>query len=106
MVSEICWLHSVLNDLHIIPTLPIQVFCDNISTTYLATNPVNHVRTKHLEVDLHFVRERVRWGDIFIRHISTHSQLADIFTKSLLSSTFCNLRNNLGITTHAQIEGG
>ena len=105
MVAEICWLRSVLNDLHIIHTLPIQVFCDNISATYLATNPVNHARTKHLEVDLHFVRERVHWGDIQIRHISSHSQLADIFTKSLLTSSFCTLRNNLGITSHAQIGG-
>ena len=92
--------------MQVTPRLPIQIFCDNISATYLAINPINHARTKHLEVDLHFVQERVRWGDILIRHISTHSQLADIFTKSLLSSLFCNLHNNLGITTHAQIEGG
>ena len=95
-----------MNDLQLIPCLPIEVHCDNISATYLATNPVNHARTKHLEVDLHFVRERVQWGDVLICHISTQQQLADIFTKSLLAGSFCTLRNNLGITTYAQIEGG
>ena len=81
-------------------------FCDNISATYLATNPINHACTKHLEVDLHFVHERVQWGDILVRHVSTQHQIADIFTKGLLSHSFCSLKNNLGIATHAQIEGG
>jgi len=47
--------------LYVSPCLPIEVFCDNISTTYLVVNPDNHAQTKHLEVDLHFVRERVAW---------------------------------------------
>ena len=57
VVAEICWLHSLLADLFISIKLPVEVHCDNISATYLAANPINHVRTKHLEVDLHFIRE-------------------------------------------------
>ena len=94
-VAEVCWIQSLLNDLQLTPRLPIEVHCDNISATSLAINPVNHTRTKHLEVE--YVR---------ICHISTQQQLADIFTKSLLAGSFCTLRNNLGITTYAQIEGG
>ena len=94
-----------MTDLNIAPYLPIEVFCDNVSATYLATNPINHARTKNLEVDLHFVRERVYWGDILARHVTAHEQIADIFTKSLLTTSFCNLRNNLGIATMPSLKG-
>ena len=93
-------------DLKITLHLPIKVFYDNVSGTYLAINLVNYACTKHLEVDLHFVRKRVQWGDILLRHVVAQEQLTDIFTKILLTSYFCNLCNNLGIATHAQLEGG
>jgi hypothetical protein len=47
---------------------------------YLSTNPVQHQRTKHVEIDLYFVRERVAIGDVWVLHVSTTSQFADIFT--------------------------
>lgn len=68
------------------------VFCDNISAIYMASNPVQHQRTKHIEIDLHFVRERVACGDIRVLHVPTSSQYADIFTKGLLSSVFKEFR--------------
>ncbi|WVZ60101.1 hypothetical protein U9M48_010164 [Paspalum notatum var. saurae] len=55
--------------------------CDNISAVYLSTNPVQHQRTKHVEIDLHFVRDRVAIGDVRVLHVPTISQFADIFTK-------------------------
>ena len=55
VVADICWLRSLLADLFVFIKLPVEVHCDNISATYLAANPVNHARTKHLEVDLHFI---------------------------------------------------
>lgn len=75
-------------DLYVSPCLPIEVFCDNISTTYLVVNPDNRAQTKHLEVDLHFVRERVAWGDIKVNFVSSSDQVADIFTKGLSSAPF------------------
>jgi hypothetical protein len=65
-----------------LPRAPI-VWCDNISALALASNPVYHARTKHIEVDYHFVREKVLNKDIAISLISTGDQIADIFTKRL-----------------------
>ena len=72
--------------------LPLQcrstlVYCDNVSAVYLS-NPVQHQQTKHVEIDLHFVRDRVAISDVRVLHVPTTSQFADIFTKGLPSSTF------------------
>ena len=58
-VAEITWIESLLRELSITPTQPPLILCVNISATYLAVNPILHARTKHVEIDYHFVRERV-----------------------------------------------
>ena len=73
------------------------VYCDNISAVYLSTNPVQHQRTKYVEIDLHFVRDRVAIGDVRVLHVPTTSQFADIFTKGLPSSTFTEFRSSLNV---------
>ena len=73
------------------------VYCDNVSAVYLSTNPVQHQRTKHVEIDLHFVRDRVAIGDVRVLHVPTTSQFADIFTKGLPSSTFSEFRSTLNV---------
>ncbi|WVZ83721.1 hypothetical protein U9M48_030841 [Paspalum notatum var. saurae] len=82
-VAEATWLRQLLLELH----QPLQratiVYCDNVSAVYLSTNPVQHQRTKHVEIDLHFVRERVAAGAVRVLHVPTTSQFADIFTKGL-----------------------
>jgi hypothetical protein len=75
------------------------VYCDNISAVYLSTNPVQHQRIKHVEIDLHFVRDRVAIEDVRVLHVPTTSQFADIFTKGLPSSTFAEFRSSLNITS-------
>jgi hypothetical protein len=68
------------------------VYADNISTTYLVVNPINHARTKHLKVALHFVHERVASRDIRVKFVSSSDHVADIltniFTKRLSSAPF------------------
>jgi len=66
---------------------------------YLSTNPVQHQRTKHVEIELHFIRDWVTVGDVRVPHIPTTSQFADIFTKGLPSSTFTEFRSSLNITS-------
>jgi hypothetical protein len=62
------------------------VYCNNVSVVYLSTNPVQHQRTKYVEIDLHFICERVAIGDVRVLHVLTTSQFTDIFTKGLPSS--------------------
>jgi hypothetical protein len=73
------------------------VYCDNISTVYLFTNLVQHQCTKHVEIDLYFVRERVAIGDVCVLHVPTTSQFADIFTKGLPSMMISEFLSNLNI---------
>lgn len=82
-VSETCWLRQLLHELRRPPKSATIVFCDNISTQYLASNPVQHQHTKHVEIDLHFVRDKVALGEVKVMHVPTQSQFADIFTKGL-----------------------
>jgi hypothetical protein len=73
------------------------VYCDNVVAVYLSTNLVQHQRTKHVEIDLHFVRDRVAIGDVWVLHVPTTSQFAYIFTKGLPSLTFSNFCSSLNV---------
>jgi hypothetical protein len=68
-IAEACWLRKLLPKIHRPLHRAIVVYCDNISTVYLLTNPVQHQRTKHMEIDLHFVRERVAFADVHVLHV-------------------------------------
>ncbi|XP_021308772.1 uncharacterized protein LOC8063854 isoform X1 [Sorghum bicolor] len=98
-VAEASWLRQLLAELHSPLSRSALVYCDNVSAVYLSTNPVQHQRTKHVEIDLHFVRDRVAVGDVRVLHVPTTSQFADIFTKGLPSSTFTEFRTSLNITS-------
>jgi hypothetical protein len=74
------------------------VYSDNVSACYLSTNLVQHQRTKHVEVDLHFVRDKVTTGDVRVLHVPTTSQYADIFTKGLPSMVFTKFRTSMNIS--------
>ena len=94
-VAEVYWIRMVLKDLCISLAFPPILHCDNLGAISLASNPVFHARTKHVEVDVHFIREKVLNKDVSIRYVSTVDQLADLFTKGLSSSRFCFLRDKL-----------
>jgi hypothetical protein len=96
-VAEAAWLRQLLHELHSPLTTSTLVFCDNVSAVYLSTNPVQHQRTKHVEIDLHFVRERVACGAVRVLHVPTTSQLADVFTKGLPLVVFTDFRSSLNI---------
>jgi hypothetical protein len=106
-VAEACWLRQLLSELHRPLHRATVVYCDNISAVYLSTNPVQHQRTKHVEIDLYFVRERVAFGDVRVLHVPTSSQYADIFIKGLPSTVFTEFRSSLNVrSAPAPTAGG
>ncbi|KAL4038612.1 hypothetical protein IC575_002234 [Cucumis melo] len=92
---DLYWIRQLLCDLHVPLKTSPTLWCDNVSAISLAHNPVFHARTKHIEIDYHFVRKKVLRKDISIRYIFSNNQLADILTKPLLSPTFLHLRDKL-----------
>ncbi|GKE72203.1 retrovirus-related pol polyprotein from transposon RE1 [Tanacetum coccineum] len=85
---EITWLLSLLQDLQIQPPKPIPIYCYNQSSIALASNPIQHARTKHIEIDCHFVREKIKSGHILPIFIPSSQQTADALTKGLSRSPF------------------
>jgi hypothetical protein len=96
-VAEAAWLRQLLQELHSPLATSTLVFCDNVSAVYLCTNPVQHQRTKHVEIDLHIVRERIACGAVRVLHVPTTSQFADVFTKGLPTMVFTEFRSSLNI---------
>jgi hypothetical protein len=71
----------------------------------MADNPVEHSRTKHIDIWYHFLKDHQQKGDIEIAYVSTHNQLADIFTKPLDEKTFSKFRNELNILDSRNFDG-
>ena len=83
---------SCAEDLGIFLSDPPILWFDNVSAIAIASNLVFHACTKHIEVDFHFIRERVIRKDLQVKFVSTMDQLADIFTKGLSSPWFHDLQ--------------
>ncbi|GJR93545.1 ribonuclease H-like domain-containing protein [Tanacetum coccineum] len=106
-VAETCWLRNLLRELHTPLSTATLVYCDNVSAVYLSSNPVQHQRTKHIEIDIHFVRDLVATGHIRVLHVPSRYQYADIFTKGLPTALFDEFRSSLSVrSSPAQTAGG
>ncbi|KAK3009753.1 hypothetical protein RJ639_014453 [Escallonia herrerae] len=94
---ELTWLKSFLLSLGVHHDRPMRLFCDNQAALHIASNPIFHERTKHIEIDCHYVREQLLAGNISTAHVCTAQQVADIFTKALGRHQFHYLCGKLGI---------
>jgi histone deacetylase 1/2 len=101
---EIIWVQSLLKELVISQKRIPILWCDNIGATYLSSNPVFHACTKHIEVDVQFVRERVARKQLQVKFISSKDQVADIFTKPLALPAFEACRHNLNLLEPVELE--
>lgn len=102
--SEMLWIQSLLSELHYhchrVPT----IWCDNLSTIALSANPIFHSRTIHLELDVHFVREKVASKLFNVHYVPSLDQTADILTKPLTAISFTHLRSKLCIFSRTTLS--
>ncbi|GKB15753.1 ribonuclease H-like domain-containing protein [Tanacetum coccineum] len=96
-VAETCWLRNLLRELHSLFSSAMLVYCHNVSAVYLSCNPIQHQRTKHIEIDIHFVRDLVVVGHVRVLHVPYRYQFDNIFTKGLPSALFKEFRSSLSV---------
>ena len=94
--SQLVWMKQMLTEYNVTQNV-MTLFCDNLSAINISKNPIQHSRTKHIDIRHHFIRDLVEDKVITLEHVATDLQLADIFTKALDATQFENLRSKLGI---------
>ncbi|GJW53150.1 ribonuclease H-like domain-containing protein [Tanacetum coccineum] len=104
VTSEVIWVLKILEDLNIENLLPVKLHCDSNSAIKIAANPIFHERTKHLEIDLHFVREKILKGVVETVKVDSANQIADILTKGLDTFQHKELVKSLGLFDIYQVE--
>ncbi|GJW99365.1 ribonuclease H-like domain-containing protein [Tanacetum coccineum] len=97
VVVETVWIRNLLRELHTYLFTATLVYCDNVGAVYMSANPVQHQRTKHIEIDIHFVRDFVASGQVRVLHVPSRFQYADIFTKGLPTALFLEFRSSLNV---------
>jgi histone deacetylase 1/2 len=95
--AEMMWVQKLLTEIGVPHPTTSRLWCDNLGAKYMSANPVFHARTKHIEIDFHFVREQVAQGQLDIRFIHSDDQVADGFTKALPVAKFLQFRRNLNL---------
>ena len=98
MLSQLLWMKKLLHD-YGIPQDTMCVFCDNTSDINLSKNPVQHSKSKHIEIRYHFIRDLVEDKVVCLEFIHTDNQKADIFTKPFNGPRLESLRKNIGVGT-------
>lgn len=94
---ELKWLKGLLRFLGVSHPGPMKLYCDSKAALHIASNPVFHERSKHIEINCHFIRDEITSRRVSIFYVSTHDQLADILTKALGMSQFDYLLSKSGI---------
>ena len=94
---ELIWLRHLLQELRFGNDEQMKLICNNQAALHIASNPVFHERTKHIEVDCHFIRKKIASGFMATSFVNSNDQLTDIFTKSLRSPIIKYICNKLGV---------
>ena len=97
VTSELQWVRMLLTEIGMPMKESSTLHCDNQSAVHIASNPVYHERTKHIEVDCHFVRDELKAQTVSVFYVHTSQQPADIFTKGLGAQQFQHLLGKLGV---------
>jgi len=95
--NQAIWLRRLLEDLKFNTQEGVPIYCDSQSAIAIGKNPVQHRRTKHIQIKYHFVRESVKNGNIKLEYCKSEEQLADALTKALGGQPFERFRVQLGL---------
>ena len=94
---ELTWLRYLLRDLGVFHQGPALLYCDNRAALHIAANPVFHERTRHIEMDCHYIRDKIQDGSVVTKFVGSANQLADVFTKALGKDLFTPMVRKLGV---------
>ncbi|GJT64116.1 ribonuclease H-like domain-containing protein [Tanacetum coccineum] len=106
VVAETSWIRNLLCELHTSLFTATLVYYDNVSAVYMSANPVQHQRTKHIEIDIHFVRDKVAACHVRVLHVPSRFQYAYIFTNGLPYLLFTNFRSSLSVRKSSALTAG
>ena len=96
-LTEVLWLRRLMKELRLVSQKTCQLFCDNKAANSISENPVQHNRTKHVEVDRHFIKENIEAGIVAFPFVKSEDQLADILKKAVGTKSFLNVLSKLSI---------
>jgi len=94
---ELTWLRHLFTYLHMPVSDPVALHCDNQAALHIAKNPVFHEKTRHIEMDYHFIWDKILRGEIATRYVISSQQLTNVFTKALGKEKFKQLMCKLGV---------
>ena len=96
-LCELMWIKGLLRELRLHKSTPLQLYCDNQAAINIVHNPVHHDRTKHVEIDRHFIKEKLEEGVLQVTYVKSVNQLADILTKGISVVSFENVCSKMGL---------
>ena len=96
-ICEGMWIKSILEDLKIGISKPMKLYCDNKAAISMAHNPVQHDRTKHVEIDKNFIKEKLESGIICIPYVPSYRQIVVMFTRGLVVQHFLKILSRLEV---------
>jgi hypothetical protein len=100
--SQLIWMKQMLKEYDVEQDV-LTLYCDNMSAINISKNPVQHSKTKHIDIRHHYIRDLVENKIVTLEHVGTKEQVADIFTKALDANQFEKLRGKLGICLHEEL---
>jgi hypothetical protein len=96
-VCELLWVQILLTELQLFKSKPLMLYCDNKAAIDIANNPIHHDRTKHIEIDRHFIKEKLDKGIICLPYVKSASQVADVLTEGLPEKMFSAFCTKMGL---------
>ena len=104
-LTELLWLRKLMRELDMCPSRSCRLFCDNKAAISISKNPVQHDRTKHVEVDQHFIKENIEAKIVEMPYVKSEDQLDDIMTKAMNSKSFREVLSGVSVTLLLNLKG-